>query len=65
MSGRDFVVRVCALGAPHRCTHAEPSSAYAVTVPVDPTRRLVSVTFANTDPSVRMFDLQTAAPGNK
>jgi poly(hydroxyalkanoate) depolymerase family esterase len=40
------------------------ASAYAVTVPVDPTRRLVSVTFADTDPSVRMFDLQTAALGN-
>ena len=37
-----------------------PASAYAVTVPVDPTRQLVSVTFADTDPSIRMFDLQPA-----
>jgi hypothetical protein len=39
---------------------ADPASVYAVTVPVDPTRRLVSVTFADTDPSIRMFDLQPA-----
>ena len=38
----------------------DPASVYAITVPVDPTRRLTSVTFANTDPSIRMFDLQPA-----
>jgi hypothetical protein len=38
----------------------DPASAYSVTVPVDPTRRLASVTFADTDPSIRMFDLQPA-----
>jgi hypothetical protein len=37
---------------------------YAVTVPVDPTRKLVSIKFADTDPSIRMFDLQTATTGN-
>ena len=39
---------------------AVPASVYAVTVPIDPTRKLVSVTFADTDPSIRMFDLQPA-----
>ncbi len=37
-----------------------PVSVYAITVPVDPTKRLVSITFADTDPSIRMFDLQPA-----
>jgi poly(hydroxyalkanoate) depolymerase family esterase len=39
---------------------ATPASVYAITVPVDPTRRLISITFAYTNPSIRMFDLQTA-----
>jgi poly(3-hydroxybutyrate) depolymerase len=42
---------------------ATPASVYAVTVPVDPTRQLVSVAFPDTDPSIRMFDLQTATTG--
>ena len=40
-----------------------PASAYAITVPVDPTRRLASITFADTDPSIRMFDLQAVTTG--
>jgi hypothetical protein len=43
---------------------AAPASAYAVIVPVDPSRRLVSVAFADTDPSIRMFDVQPATIGN-
>jgi poly(hydroxyalkanoate) depolymerase family esterase len=39
---------------------ATPASVYAITVPVDPSRQLASITFADTDPSVRMFDLQPA-----
>jgi poly(hydroxyalkanoate) depolymerase family esterase len=39
---------------------SDPASVYSVTVPVDPSRRLVSVTFADTNPSIRMFDLQPA-----
>ena len=42
---------------------ATPASVYAITVPVDPTRHLVSVTFADTDPSIRIFDLQPATTG--
>jgi poly(hydroxyalkanoate) depolymerase family esterase len=41
-----------------------PASVYAVSAPVDPARKLVSVTFADTDPSIRMFDLQTATTGD-
>jgi poly(hydroxyalkanoate) depolymerase family esterase len=43
---------------------ATPASVYAITVPVNPTRRLVSITFADTDPSIRMFDLQPATTGD-
>jgi poly(3-hydroxybutyrate) depolymerase len=43
---------------------ATPASVYAVTVPVDPTRKLVSIKFADTDPSIRMFDVQPATIGN-
>jgi hypothetical protein len=39
---------------------ATPASVYAITVPVDPSRQLASITFADTDPSIRMFDLQPA-----
>ena len=42
---------------------ATPASVYAITVPVDPNRQLVSVTFPDTDPSIRMFDLQPATTG--
>ena len=41
----------------------DPGGVYAVTAPVDPARKLVSVTFADTDPSIRMFDLQPATTG--
>jgi hypothetical protein len=41
----------------------DPASVYAMAVPVDPTRKLVSVTFPDTDPSIRMFDLQPATTG--
>jgi poly(hydroxyalkanoate) depolymerase family esterase len=43
---------------------ATPASVYAITAPVDPTRRLASITFADTDPSIRMFDLQAVTTGN-
>jgi poly(hydroxyalkanoate) depolymerase family esterase len=43
---------------------ATPASVYAITVPVDPTRQLVSVTFADTDPSIRIFDVQPATTGS-
>ena len=43
---------------------ATPASVYAITVPVDPTRRLTSITFADTDPSIRMFDVQAASAGS-
>ena len=43
---------------------SDPASVYAIRVPVDPTRQLVSVTFADTDPSIRMFDLQAARTGD-
>ena len=42
---------------------ATPASVYAIAVPVDPTRRLASITLKDTDPSIRMFDLQPARAG--
>jgi poly(hydroxyalkanoate) depolymerase family esterase len=42
---------------------ATPASVYAIAVSVDPSRQLASVTFADTDPSIRMFDLQAATTG--